>query len=173
MTDRKRKLIRRALWIVVLLALAYGNMVYRRFHDRQAWIERSPANPRWAVDCIGTGFLDLGFDFRVHDLRTSLLRPIRVCDLYWEDLYMPNQLYWSKDGTVAAITVSFSGDGVLYGCAYDFREHRSYRTGPFASPLKPSEEFSRSIAELLASRGGKTKPIEVPDPTKMYIEDMN
>jgi len=123
------------------------------------------------VNCIGTGFSDLGFDFRVHDLRASLLRPIRVCDVYWENLHFPNQLHWSKDGTVAAITVSFMGHhGVLYGCAYDFREHRSYRTGSFASPLEPSEELSKSIAELLASRGGKLKPIEVPDPTKMYIE---
>lgn len=170
MADRKRKLISRALWALVLLALAYGYVVYQRFHDRYAWIERSPANQRWAVDCRGSGFGDLGFDFRVHDLRASLLRPLRVCDLYWENLYMPNQLHWSKDGTVAAITVSFTGSGELYGCAYDFRDHRSYRSGSFGGPLEPSAELSQSIANLIASRGGKGKPIEVPDPTKMYSQ---
>jgi hypothetical protein len=174
MTDGKWKVIRPALWVGLMLMLAYGVVVYRRFHDRYAWIERSPVNPRWAVDCIGAGFGDLGFHFRVHDFQMSRLRPLLICDLYWEDRYWPNQLHWSEDGSVAAITVSFSSrttaGGEFYACAYDFREHKSYRSGSFGGPLEPTPELSHSIAQLIASRGGRAKPIEVPDVTKMYIE---
>jgi hypothetical protein len=174
MVGRKWKVIRGVLWVGALVTLAYCFLVYRRFHDPYAWIVRSPANPRWAVDCRGSGFVDLGFDFRVHDLTASRLRPLRVCDLYWENLHSPGELHWSKDGTVAAITILFrGGGGELYGCAYDFREHKSYRSGSSGSPLEPSPELSQSIADLIASRGGKSRPIEVPDPTKIYSEHVD
>lgn len=36
------------------------------------------------------------------------------------------EIHWSGDGTVAAVTASFSGQpGPLYGCAYDFLKHQA------------------------------------------------
>lgn len=163
----KRKLIKTAILLVAFLAVGIGIFSYHAFHTPGAWIARSPANQRWAVDLVESGFQDIGVDFRVHDLTFSLFQPRYVCDLYWESRYMANEIHWSGDGTVAAVTVGFSGHTEpLYGCAYDFLQHQSLRTGSFGSPLEPSSAFASSITELLAARGGLGSVVPIPDLTK-------
>jgi hypothetical protein len=163
----KRKLIKTAVLLIALLAVGVGIFGYRAFHTSGAWIARSPANQRWAVDLVVSGFQDIGVDFRVHDYTSSPFQPRYVCDLYWEGRYMANEIHWSGDGTVAAVTVGFSDHtGPLYGCAYDFLQHQSLRTGSFGSPLEPSPAFASSITQLLAARGGLGSVVPIPDVTK-------
>ena len=110
-----------AILLVGLVACGVGLLSYRAFHGSGAWISPSPVHPRWAVDMVATGFTDVGQDFRVHDFASSPFQPKYVCDLYWEGLHWPGEIHWSRDGTVAAVTVGFDGHpGHFYGCAYDF-----------------------------------------------------
>jgi hypothetical protein len=167
----RHRISKAALICIAFFLIGFGAFTYWRFHDPTAWISRSPTHPNWAVDLVGTGFVDVGQDFRVHDLRASLTKPYHVCDLYWEDRHWPRDLYWSRDGSVAAITVGFHGHpGVLFACAYDFREHQALRSGSFGSPLEPSLEVSDLIKKLLEERGGVGDAIRVPDVTKMGIQ---
>lgn len=78
----KRKHIKTAILLVALLAGGAGIVSYRAFHTSGAWIARSPANERWAVDLVAGGFTDIGQEFRVHDLTSNPLRPRYVCDLF-------------------------------------------------------------------------------------------
>jgi hypothetical protein len=152
--------------VVLLITLAVW-LRHRAFHESDAWIVHSPAHSAWAVDLAPSGFLDISHDFRVHDLRASPFQPFYICDLYWEDRHYPYQLCWSRDGSIAAITVRFRNYvGELYGAAYDFREHRSFRSGYVGSPLDPSPELSRAIEQLMAERGGIATVLDVPDITK-------
>lgn len=163
----KRKLIKTAILLIALLACGVGIFSYRAFHTSGAWISRSPANQRWAVDLVASGLRDIGQDFRVHDLASSPFRPRYVCDLFWERRHWPNEIHWSRDGSVAAVTVGFAGHtGHFYGCAYDFLQHQPLRTGSFGSPLEPSPAFTSSIDLLLAARGGLGSVIPIPDVTK-------
>ena len=98
----KRKLFKTAVLLIALLAVGVGIFSYRAFHTSGAWIARSPANQRWAVDLVVSGFQDIGVDFRVHDYTSSPFQPRYVCDLFWEGRYMANEIHWSSDGTVAA-----------------------------------------------------------------------
>jgi len=163
----KRKLIKTAILLIALLAVSVPIFSYRAFHMSGAWITRSPANQRWAVDMLASGFSDLGQDFRVHDLASSPFLPRYVCDLLWEHRHWPNEIHWSRDGSVAAITVDFDGHpGHFYGCAYDFLQHQHLSTGSFGSPLEPSASFTSAIVQLLASRGGLGSVVPIPDLTK-------
>lgn len=165
----KRKFIKPAILLVVLLTCGSGMLTYRAFHTSGAWITRSPAKQRWAVDLVASGFVDLGQDFRVHDVVASPFHPLYVCDLYWEGRHSPNEIHWSRDGTVAAVTVSFQGHtGHFYGCAYDFLQHQPLLNNSLGSPLEPSSDFTSSIDRLLASRGGLGSVIPVPDVTKSH-----
>jgi len=150
--------------LVALMAIIGGSIhVYRNFHHRHAWIERSPTNSGWAVDIALGGWQDISQIFRVHDRKVSPLRPVMICDLYWEHRHWPHKLHWSRDGSVAAIIVIFAGSPEeLYGCAYDFREHKAYASAS-SSPLEPSPQLSDEIRQLLAARGGVGKRLDVPD----------
>lgn len=163
----KRKLIKTAILLIALLAGGVGVFSYRAFHTPGAWIARSPANQRWAVDLVVSGFQDIGVDLRVHDFTSSPFQPRYVCDLHWEGRHMASEIHWSGDGTVAAVVVGFSGPtGPLYGCAYDFLKHQSLSTASFGSPLEPSPAFASSITQLLAERGGLGRVVPIPDVTK-------
>lgn len=160
----KRKLVKTAILLIALLTSVVTIFSYRAFHASGAWIAFSPANQRWAVDVVASGFTDIGQDFRVHDLASSPFQPRYVCDLFWERRHWPNELHWSHDGSVAAILIGFHGhQGRFYGCAYDFLQHQPLRTGSFGSPLEPSADFTSSIDRLLASRGGVGSVVPVPD----------
>lgn len=163
----KRKLIKTAVLLIASLAVGVGIFIYLAFHTSGAWIVRSPANQRWVVDLVLSGFQDMGVDLRVHDYTSSLFQPRYVCDLYWQGRYMANKIHWSSDGTVAAVTVGFYDyTGPLYGCAYDFLQHQSLRTGSFGSPLEPSPAFASSITQFLVARGGLGSVVPIPDVTK-------
>ena len=150
-----------------MFVIGAGFLSCRQFHAPNAWISRSPTNSQWAVDLVPSGFLDIGHDFRVHDRFASPLQPRYVCDLFWQQRYYPTDLHWSRDGSVAAIRVSFSTHtDSLFACAYDFRQHRSFRTGSPGSPLEPSPDFATKIEKLLAERGGVGSVIPVPDVNK-------
>lgn len=93
------------------------------------------------MDCIVGGFHDVSYYFRAHDLRASPFQPIRVGDLYWQDKYFSGDIFWSRDGTVAAASIVFySGERQAFACAYDFREHRAIRSGSIGSPLDDSKD---------------------------------
>ena len=163
----KWNLIKTAILLIAFSAVGTGIFSYRAFHTPGAWMARSPANQRWAVDVVASGFQDIGVDLRVHDFVSSPFQPRYVCDLYWEGRYMANEIHWSGDGTVAAVRVGFSGHpGPLYGCAYDFLQHQSLRTGSSGSPLEPSPAFAASITQPMAARGGLGSVVPIPDLTK-------
>lgn len=163
----KGKLPTIAILAILIGIIVSATRVHRNFHHRHAWIERSPTNPRWAVDIAPAPSFEITQMFRVHDLSVSRVRPVQICDLYWEDRHSPDKLHWSRDGSVAAITVSFAGyQEELYGCAYDFREHKAYTSGFSSSPLAPSSKVSEEIRQLLAARGGVGKRLAVPDASK-------
>lgn len=162
----KSKLLTIGLSTVLLAIIVCAIQVHRNFHHPSAWIVRSPANPRWAVDIAPLPSFEITQIFRVHDLKVNRFRPVAICDLYWKDRHWPSKLHWSRDGSVAAIVITFAGHrDELYGCAYDFREHKEYRF--FSNgPLVPWLEVSEQIRELLAARGGVGKQSSVPDPPK-------
>ena len=163
----KSKLTKYALIFTGVVVCCTAGRWYTNFHSSHAWISLSPANTSWAVDLVPSGFVDLGHDFRVHDLAVSPFRPLYICDLYWEDRHWPHELHWSQDGSVVAVAVGFKGHtGKFYGCAYDFLRHQPLRTGSFGSPLELLPEFTGSVELLLASRGGVGTKVPVPDITK-------
>jgi hypothetical protein len=144
-----------------------GAWWYRAFHEENAWISRSPTHQAWAVDLMKGGFMDISLDFRVHDLAAHPGQPFLICDLYWEGLYSSSELHWSRDGTVAAVTINFQGQyRPLYGAAYDFLKHRPLPTDAAGSALKPSRKLHAKIEQLLVSRGGVGDVIGTPDSTK-------
>lgn len=163
----KRKLIKITVLLIALLTVGVGIFSYHAFHTSGAWVARSPSNYGWAVDLVVSGFQDIGVDLRVHDYTSSPFQPRYVCDLYWEGRYSANEIHWSSDGTIAAVTVGFfDHQGPLYGCAYGFLQHQSLHTGSFGSPLEPSPAFASSITQLLAKRGGPGYVVPIPDLTK-------
>ncbi len=127
-------------------------VAYLRFHPAHAFISRSPANKRWAVDCVSVaGFRSVDYDFRVHDFRASLWGPIYVGDLFSKGKYEPGNLHWSLDGTVAAATIVIEEDRrEIFSIVYDFKTHRivSHAT----EDMQDTE-----IQRLLSSRGGSAK----------------
>ena len=166
----KRTLIKVAVLLFALItcSVCVFGFSHRAFHDPDAWIVHSPTHQPWAVDMVASGFKDLGQDFRVHDLASNPFQPSCVCDTFWLNRHWPEELHWSRDGSVVAVTVGFKGrTGRFYGCAYDFLQHQEFRSGPyFGSALEASEAFTTSIEQLMASRGGVGRVVPVPDLTK-------
>jgi hypothetical protein len=145
-----------------------GIASYLAFHSGDRWISRSPANSRWVVDIVTTGLIETGQDFRVHDLRASPLRPRRIRNLFWYHHHRPNEIHWSRDGSVAAITIGFEGKtGYIYGCAYDFIKHQPVVSDGLGNGTEPSADFTASIDQLLAARGGVGSIVAVPDALKI------
>ena len=64
----------------------------------------------------------------IHDLMASPFHPHYVTDTFWSQRYsagyMADDLQWSRDGSVAAITISLCHPR-YYGCAYDFLNHQA------------------------------------------------
>ena len=137
---------------MALLGVVY---VYQEFHPSDAFISRSTANPHWAVDCTLSGFRDVGYDFRVHDFHASPFSPLYIADLFWEDLYDSGDLYWSRDGTVAAATILLHDHREVFAAAYDFSSHRAVRSGFLGVASNDSKDVE--IRQLLESRGGAVK----------------
>jgi hypothetical protein len=141
------------LGMPVLLALVFTWHVYAAFHPSRAFISQSPANRWWSIDCTVGGSRDVSYDFRAHDFRVGPFQPILVGDLDWQGQYFSGDLFWSRDGTVAAASIIYySGERQVFACAYDFREHRIIRSGSIGSLLDDSKDDT--IRLLLQSRGG-------------------
>jgi hypothetical protein len=163
---KRKRIITASVCVLLVLAL-FAGISYHNFHDPDALIEHSPANRKWAIDFKASGFTDAGMSFRAHDFIANPLKPRYICDLYWRDRYDASQLKWSRDGSVAAVTVRFSKGNLLFACYYDFREHRASHTGSGGgSPLEPSPHFSAAVEKLMAERGGVGKVVSTPDATK-------
>ena len=147
---RKRLLIGAAV-----IPLLIGIYIYVQFHPNHAFISRSTANPHWAVDCVTSGFRDIGYDFRVHDFIASPFGPLYIADLMWEDLYRTGDLYWSRDGSVAAATILLKDHRSVFAAAYDFSSHQAIRSNPPGFGSNGSKDAE--IRQLLDSRGGGVK----------------
>jgi hypothetical protein len=148
--------LKRKHLLIVAVALAVAaSYIYPQFHPRHAFISRSPANSHWAVDCVISGFHDVGYDFRVHDFVASPFHPLYIADLMWEGLYDTGDLYWSRDGTVAAATILLRDQRSVFAAAYDFSLHRAIQSGTRGSASNASKDLE--IRQLLDSRGGALK----------------
>ena len=73
----------------------------------------------------------------------------------WEDLYGTGDLYWSRDGTVAAATILLRDHRFVFAAAYDFPSHRAIRSSFPGSTSNESKDVE--IRQLLESRGGVVK----------------
>jgi hypothetical protein len=145
----KRKLFFGSIAIVLI---AFALQTYFAFHPSRAFISHSPTNRWHAVDCTVSGFRDVSYHFRAHDFRSSPLKPILIGDLNWQGEYYSGDIFWSRDGSVAAASIHFHPDDRwAFACAYDFRERRAIRST--SSLLDDSTTRSMRRSAFYWSRG--------------------
>ncbi len=70
------------------------------------------------------GFVDMSINLYASDWAHAFVKPTRVGDLYWPEVYSA-AAYWSGDGSVVAMRLTWpTGPDRYFTDAYDFREHR-------------------------------------------------
>jgi hypothetical protein len=105
------------------------------------------------------GFVHMSINLYASDWPHTFLKPARVGDLYWPEVYSA-EAYWSGDGSVIARRLSWpTGPERYFTDAYDFREHRQLQR---ADVTGDPGEVHRRIARLIEERGGlgETVPVD-------------
>jgi hypothetical protein len=153
--------------VAAAAAAAVAWWAHRASFDRGSWTQPSRAYAGWEVQITNGGATGREQHFNVRDTAQERFNSIFICNVFEAEKFSPRELHWSKDGSLAAITLNFRDQAVpLYGCAYDFRVHEGLQSSVKGLPLKYSQEFDASIRNLFSRRGGVADIYKIPDASK-------